>query len=312
MSSVRVAIFGGTDVRASVLALGLEPVTEDPEVALIDARDREAVITAAGLHPHVARVVVVFDTDRPLLDALGIEPAHVISSTEPAVLGPALMRLRPQRPRAATRVVAATGVRGGVGRSLLAVNLALRIAPRVRVCVIDATGHGAASWWLRCTPRPWTEFEGLVDELTADHLAVMAEDVSSMRVVGGTSVVPSPALLGSTIRAASGLADLVIVDAPLRNDPLARVAASLADRVFVLAYDDPWSKLMLDADPPSDQEWLIASQMKVASLDGRRAFRSLPRDESAVASAVESRGAAKGALGRAYDELADLLVIDAT
>jgi hypothetical protein len=312
MSSVRVAVFGGNDLRASVLALGLEPVTEDPEVALIDARDRDAVISAAGLNAHVARVVVVFDTDRPLITALGIAPAHVITSIEPAVLGPALMQLRPQRPRAATRVVAATGVRGGVGRSLLAANLAFRMAPRLRVCVVDATGRGAVSWWLRCTPRPWTEFEGLVDELTADHLAVMAEDVSSMRVVGGTSLVPSPALLGSTIRAASGLADLVIVDAPLRNDPLARVAASLADRVFVLAYDDPWSKLMLDADPPSDQEWLIASQLKTASLDGRRAFRSLPRDESAVASAVESRGAARGALGKAYDELADLLVIDAT
>ena len=196
---------------------------------------------------------------------------------------------------------------------MLAANLALRVASRLRVCVIDGTGHGATSWWLRCTPRPWTEFEGLVDELTADHLSVMAELIGSgMRVVGGVSVAPTPILLGATIRAAAGLADLVIVDGPLRNDPLARAALSLADRVFVLAYDDPWSKLMLDADPPSEREWLIASQMKTPSLHGRRAFRALPRDESAVASAVASRSAAKGALGRAYDELAELLVIDAT
>jgi len=97
-----------------------------------------------------------------------------------------------------------------------------------------------------------------------------------------------------------------------RHDPLTRLAASLADRVFVLAYDDPWPKLMLDADPPTDQEWLLASQMKIASLDGRPVFRALPRDEAAVASAVASRGAVKGSLGKAYDELADLLVIDAT
>jgi hypothetical protein len=223
------------------------------------------------------------------------------------------MRLRPQRSRSATRVVVATGVRGGVGRSLLAANLALRIGSRMRVCVVDATGHGTAGWWLRTTPRPWTELEGLVDELTADHLAVMAEETSSgIRVIGGTSAAPTPPLLGSTLRAASGLADLVIVDAPLRNDPLARVATSLADRVFVLAYDDPWSKLMLDADPPTDQEWLTASQLKTTSLDGRRAFRALPRDESAVASAVASRGPVKGALGKAYDELADLLGVDDT
>ena len=312
MTSVRVAVFGGTELRAAVLALGLEPVTEDPEIALIDARDRDAVGIAAGLHPNVARVVLVFDSDRPLIAALGIDPSHLVTSAEPAVLGPALMRLRPQRSRAATRVVVATGVRGGVGRTLLAANLALRIETRMRVCVIDATGQGAASWWLRSAPRPWTEFEGLVDELTADHLAVMAEETAGMRVIGGPPVAPTPALLGATIRAASGLADLVIVDAPLRNDALARAAASLADRVFVLAYDDPWSKLMLDADPPGEDHWLIASQMKAASLDGRRAFRALPRDESAVVSALAARGAAKGALGKAYDELAELLVIDAT
>ena len=313
MSSARVAVFGGPETRAGVLALGLELVSEDPEIALIDARDRDAVGSAAGLAAHVPRVVIVFDADRPIIAALGIDPSHVVTSAEPAVLGPALMRLRPQAPRAATRVVVATGVRGGVGRSLLVANLALRIRTRMRVCVVDATGQGAASWWLRCVPRPWTEFEGLVDELTADHLAVMAEETSSgMRVIGGTSAAPTPALLGSTLRAASGLADLVIVDAPLRNDPLTRVAASLADRIFVLAYDDPWSKLMLDAEPPTDQEWLTASQMKTASLDGRRVFRALPRDESAVASAVASRDVVKGALGKAYEELADLLVIDAT
>ena len=313
MTSVRVAVFGGTELRAAVLALGLEPVTEDPEIALIDARDRDAVGIAAGLHPNVARVVLVFDSDRPLIAALGIDPSHLVTSAEPAVLGPALMRLRPQRSRAATRVVVATGVRGGVGRTLLAANLALRIETRMRVCVIDATGQGATSWWLRSSPRPWTEFEGLVDELTADHLAVMAEETTAgTRVIGGTSVAPTPALLGATIRAASGLADLVIVDAPLRNDALARVATSLADRVFVLAYDDPWSKLVLDADPPGEEQWLIASQMKTASLDGRRAFRALPRDESAVVSALAARGAAKGALGKAYDEIAELLVIDAT
>ena len=313
ISSARIAVFGGPELRTGVLALGLEPVTEDPEIALIDARDRDAVGSAAGLRAQIPRVVVVFDSDRALVAALGIDPAHVVTSAEPSVLGPALMRLRPQRPRAATRVVVATGVRGGVGRSLLAANLALRIATSLRVCVIDGTGCGATSWWLRCSPRPWTEFEGLVDELTADHLSVMAEETSSgLRVVGGTSIGPTPALLGATIRAAAGLADLVIVDAPLRNDPLARAAMSLADRVFVLAYDDPWSKLVLDADPPGEEEWLIASQTKAASLDGRRTFRAIPRDESAVASAVASHGVAKGALGKTYDELAELLVIDAT
>jgi len=120
------------------------------------------------------------------------------------------------------------------------------------------------------------------------------------------------AFIGLMAFAQGSIAAAQSVQRPLRNDPLTRVAASLADRIFVLAYDDPWSKLMLDAEPPTDQEWLTASQMKTASLDGRRVFRALPRDESAVASAVASRDVVKGALGKAYEELADLLVIDAT
>lgn len=218
--SARVAIYGGPELRAGVVALGLEPVTEDPEVALIDARDREAVGRAAAVRAHVPRIVVVFETDLALIGALGLDPAHMVTSAEPAVLGPALMRVRPQRPRAATRIVVLTGVRGGVGRSLLAANLALRIATRLRVCVIDGTGHGAASWWLRCTPRPWTELEGLVEELTADHLSVIAEQIDpGIRVVGGISVAPTPALLAATMRAAAGLADLVIVDGPTPERP---------------------------------------------------------------------------------------------
>jgi hypothetical protein len=313
ITSMRVAVFGGEELCASVLALGLELDSENPEIALIDARDRDAVARAAAIHPEVPRVAIVFESDRDLVGALGIDPAHVVTSADPSVVGPALMKLRPQHPRAATRVVVATGVRGGVGRSLLVANLALRIAPRLRVCVVDGTGCGAASWWLRCSPRPWAELEGLVDELTADHLSVMAEEMPSrIRAVGGPSFAPSPALLGATVRAAAGLADLVIVDGPLRSDPLARAVTPLADRVLVLAYDDPWSQVMLDADPPNDEAWLIASQSKASALDGRRVFRALPRDEPAVASAVAGRSAVRGALGRAYDELAELLVIDAT
>jgi hypothetical protein len=313
ISSTRVAVFGSDELCASVRALGFEPVSEDAEIALIDARDRDAILRAAGVKGGVPRAAVVFESDRELVAALGIDPSHVVTSAEPSVLGPVLMKLRPQRSRAATRVVVATGVRGGVGRSLLVANLALRIAPRLRVCVVDATGCGAASWWLRCTPRPWPEFAGLVDELTADHLSVMAEEAQTrIRAVGGASVAPSPALLSATVRAAAGLADLVIVDAPLRCDPLARAAMSLADRVLVLAYDDPWSKVVLQADPPDHGDWLIASQSKASTIDGRRAFRALPRDEPAVSSAVAGRTAVRGALGKAYDELADLLHIDAT
>ncbi len=209
-------------------------------------------------------------------------------------------------------MVVITGVRGGVGRTLLAANLARRLAPRIGVVAVDATGTGALGWWLRCAPRAWTELEGLTDELTAEHLAVVAVESDGLRVIGGASVAPTRALAESTVRAAESLAELVIVDAPVLADERGRALAALAERVLLVSYDDPLSLAAIEAsDLPSDV-WLMASQSRSARLGERSAFRALPRDESAVASALSSRRALGGALGRAYDELAELIALDAS
>jgi len=56
----------------------------------------------------------------------------------------------------------------------------------------------------------------------------------------------------------------------------------------------------------------MASQSRAPRLGARAAFRALPRDEAAVAAALSGRRAAGGALGRAYDELAELIALDAS
>ena len=61
-----------------------------------------------------------------------------------------------------------------------------------------------------------------------------------------------------------------------------------------------------------DEVWLVASQSRSLRLGKRDVFRALPRDESAVAAALERRRTVGGQLGRAYDELAELLLIDAS
>jgi hypothetical protein len=183
----------------------------------------------------------------------------------------------------------------------------------MRVCVIDATGTGAAGWWMRTAPRSWSTLEGLVDEMSSDHLSLVAEDLGSgLRLVGGPPVMPSAALLAATTRAAVALDDLVVVDSPLAVDPLGLGAIAHADRSLVMSYDDPWSRVTLDALALPENAWLIASQTRAAKIGEHPVFRSLPRDEGAVASAVDTHGFVKGALGRAYDDLAELLLIDAT
>ncbi len=312
-ATARAAICGGDDLRVAAATLGLEPCeTGRPDLVLVDLRDASACAAAAALESTIPRVAVAGETERALAAALGYDATSIAATCEPAALGPLVVAALPQAPRRATRMVVITGVRGGVGRTLLAANLARRLAPRIGVVAVDATGTGALGWWLRCAPRAWTELEGLTDELTAEHLAVVAVESDGLRVIGGASVAPTRALAESTVRAAESLAELVIVDAPVLADERGRALAALAERVLLVSYDDPLSLAAIEAsDLPSDV-WLMASQSRSARLGERSAFRALPRDESAVASALSSRRALGGALGRAYDELAELIALDAS
>lgn len=313
MRSARVAILGGDDLRASVIALGFEPTEiARAQVAVVDARDRAQLAAASVLPQSLPRLTVAAAEDAPFFAAIGLDSARVVTSIEPARIGPALVALIPRSKRGPTKLVVITGVRGGVGRTLLTANLALRIAKRLRVCAIDATGTGALAWWLRASPKPWSDAEAIAAEMSEEHLPVIADAGGGARVVGGPGVAPSAAALHATVRVTTAIDDLVIVDAPLASDANARVLADGADRRVVLAYDDPCSALLLEADPPRERDWLIAAQSRRPSIAGHTAFRALPRDESAVASSASSRSQTGGALGRAYDDLAELVTIDAT
>jgi len=312
-ASARAAICGGDDLRMAAETLGLEACeTGRPDLILVDLRDLVSCAAAAALDPAIPRVAVAGENERALAAALGYDASSIAATCEPAALGPLVVAALPRAPRRATRVVVITGVRGGVGRTLLVANLARRLATRLSVAAVDATGTGALGWWLQCSPRPWTELEGLTDELTAEHLAVVAVESATLRVIGGAPVAPTRALAESTVRAAASLAELVIVDAPVLADERGRALATLADRVLLLSYDDPLSLATIDSSDVPTDAWFMASQSRAPRLGARAAFRALPRDEAAVAAALSGRRAAGGALGRAYDELAELIALDAS
>lgn len=293
--------------------MGLEPCDKGrPDLILVDLRDVSACAAAAALDPGIPRVAVAGETERALAAALGYDASSIAATCEPAALGPLVVAALPKMPRRATRVVVATGVRGGVGRTMLVANLARRLAPRLGVAAVDATGTGALGWWLQCSPRAWTELEGLTDELTAEHLAVVAVESAGLRLIGGAPIAPTRALAESTVRAAASLAELVLVDSPVLADERGRALAALAERVLLLSYDDPLSLATIEASDVPGHAWLMASQSRTARLGERAAFRALPRDEAAVGAALAGRRAAGGALGRAYDELAELIALDAS
>jgi hypothetical protein len=104
----------------------------------------------------------------------------------------------------------------------------------------------------------------------------------------------------------------VLVDAPPLFDAGARVARGSADRVVVLTYDDAASLAALDALSLGDGEWIVASQSRSSRIGPHAVFRALPRDEPAVAEALSRRDRVGGALGRAYDALAEIIALDAS
>lgn len=309
--SERVAVFGGEALQESVKALGFE-VADPGMVMVVDVADHDAVARAAACVAEIPRVFVCAPDAAALLAAIGVGSDRIAADSDPAVLGPILTRALPHPLRPATRTIGVSGVRGGVGRTLLVTNLARRMAAHRHVCVVDATGSGAVAWWLRCEPRPWPELEALADELSADQLAVIASEAGDrVRVVGGQGATPSAAILDATVRAAVRLDDLVIVDLPSVFEAATRSIRPRMDRLLILAYDEPQSIDALDREA-LDGAWLIGSQSRATRIGGHAAFRSLPRDETALRAALGARAAVGGALGRAYDDLARLLVIDAT
>lgn len=306
MSTVAAAVCGGDQLHQAAATLGL---TEQgpPVVVLLDAADERSIARAALLPVDLPRVVVADDRLAGLLRAAGVR--HIASQAEPQILGPLVRAALPPVPERRTRLVVVTSLRGGVGRTMLVANLARHLAREREVWAVDLTGSGALAWWLTADAQPWQELEPLVDELTLEHLRVVAADPTPrLHIIGGRGDAPSPALADAALDALLAPGELVIVDAPALPDPRARSARS-DTRVLLLSYGDAASLAMLGATS-LDGVWLIASQCD--RLDGVTPFRALPRDEGAVGTALRRRGEMGGGLGRAYRELATLISLDAS
>ena len=298
----RVQLCGGADLRSAAGALGLVLANDGkPDLALIDLRDDASLACAAELPPTLPRVAVVGEAQLRLARALGVPGRAVSTSSEPAALGPLIAAAVPREARRSTRSVLITSPRGGVGRSLLVSNLARRLADTRSVFVLDLTGSGAVAWWLGAEGGSWAELELLAHEAGP-----------GIRIAGGAPRAATPRLAVAAARAALEVAEMVLLDAPTIADPAAVAVSEVVDRILLLTYDDPVSVATLAATTAPEGAWLIASQSRAASLAGRDAFRSLPSDEAAVAAAAGRRGPVGGALGRGYDELAELLRIDAS
>lgn len=300
----RVAICG-PELAPAAETLGLEIVADRPDVVLLDLADPEAIVRAGEIDPVVPRIVAPSRDQEPLLRALGSGPFLVAASRSCSAIGPLIAKAAPQSARRPTRVIAITGTAGGCGRTLLTVNLAVRLATR-SVIVVDLTGSGSAAMRLGLEAPSWSELEGLVAELTPEQIAVIAAERDGVRVAGGAGAMPSAALAVAAVRAAAGIAELVIVDAPVLPDERALAVCATAERVLLVVPDGA----SVPAVPSFGEAWIIASRALVDRLGGREAFHSLPDDPRSVRAATRDGAFVGGRLGRAYDELAEVIAID--
>lgn len=302
----RVAVCGGAELAAAAETLGLVQAA-DPDLVLLDARSEEALTRAGAYAAEIPRVIVAAGAVAGLLRAAGSR--HVAPAAAADVIGPHVAAAIPRATRQLTRRVVITAARGGVGRTLLATSLAQRLARTGPLWLLDATGTGAAAWWLQADARSWSELEPMTHELTIEHLRIVAVNpLPGLAVVGGPGPAPSVPLLEACLRELGR--ELVLIDAPLLADERTRelrTGSDLARRTLVLTYPDSASLAALDAHDLAGA-WLIGSQGRPPGID---ALRSLPRDDAAVAAALPARGRIGGKLGRAYDELAEILAIDA-
>ncbi len=152
--------------------------------------------------------------------------------------------LHEERAAGHPRVFAVASGKGGTGKSLVAVNLAVSMAERSRICLIDADfGLGNAHILLGVLPR-WNVAHLVRGERTLDEILV--EGPRGLRLLPGASGVPEMAslddaaldALASTLGRLLDRFDAAILDCPAGLTRQSLVMLHAADVVIVVTTDD--------------------------------------------------------------------------
>ena len=133
------------------------------------------------------------------------------------------------------KVIAVGNLKGGTGKSTIAVNLACGLAERQRsVALIDADPQGTATAWLRDGPPQGLDLLSLPRaDLAGD--ATWADQLIGQRRRRDLVVIDLPPQTGECFEAALRVADLLVVPLTLSEVDLHATAQALA----VLHRDPP-------------------------------------------------------------------------
>jgi chromosome partitioning protein len=125
------------------------------------------------------------------------------------------------------KIIAVGNLKGGTGKSTIAVNLACRLAEKERsVVLIDADPQGTAAAWLRDGPPQGLHLISL--PLGRAHPDAWAARISGKRGACAQIVIDLPPQAGDCFEAALGIADLLVVPLTLSEVDLHATAQALA------------------------------------------------------------------------------------
>jgi chromosome partitioning protein len=126
------------------------------------------------------------------------------------------------------RIIAVGNLKGGTGKSTIAVNLACRLAEKMRsVILIDADPQGTAAAWLRDGPPRGLSLVSLPLARAAGD-AMWTDQISGMRACYDRTVIDLPPQAGECFEAALRIADLLIVPLTLSEVDLHATAQAIA------------------------------------------------------------------------------------
>jgi chromosome partitioning protein len=126
------------------------------------------------------------------------------------------------------RIIAVGNLKGGTGKSTIAVNLACRLAETQRsVLLIDADPQGTATAWLRDGPPQGLRVVSLPLAHAPDQ-AMWADEIHEQRPCHERIVIDLPPQTGACFEAALRVVDLLVVPLTLSEVDLHATAQALA------------------------------------------------------------------------------------
>lgn len=109
------------------------------------------------------------------------------------------------------QIVAVGNLKGGVGKTTIAISIACALASSRRVVLVDADSQASASEWLTSPPAGVTVYAWPLEAKLSADLRQWAERVVSLRPTTDLAVIDLPPHLSATTGVAIGMADLVVI-----------------------------------------------------------------------------------------------------